>query len=161
MQRLQIKITKNGFTVIELILGIAVMAILSVTAIVYMRSAITSVSSDAAVRDLTVAIRGARGHAVAGDLGAAWGVRTVHGAGGVDRFEIFATTTGSTMSASSSLPGNEVHQLLPGANWGEGVDRSIIFYPATSTTTPATFLIKYSGGTAQIVVNESGDITIQ
>lgn len=154
---------KSGFTVIELLLGIGVMVILSVTAVIYMRGAITSVSSDAAVRDLAAAIRSARGHAAAGDLGAAWGVRTAHGVVGVsiDRFEIFATTTGSYIVASSSLPSDEVHQLLPGTSWGEAIDRSIIFYPAISTTTATIFLIKYTSGVAQLMVNANGDVTIQ
>jgi hypothetical protein len=154
----------RGYTALELLLAIAVITLMGVAAISYMRGGIVTVSGDGATRDLLAAIRSARGSALAGNFGAAWGVRTIHGGvSGADRFEVFATSSPLTPNIADvgTLPEPEVHLLLPGVSWGEAGDRAVIFYPAATSVVPVTFQLKYGGGMVQIVVASSGMVSVQ
>lgn len=151
---------KSGFTILELLLSMAIIAILSVSAIVYFRGSIIEISLESTIKTFVASINTAKGRAMAGDRGMSWGVRAIAGINGSPgSFEFFAT---STNNITSDPFVTEINLLPLGSKWSSPVtgNKEVLFEPLTGKTTNTVFDLSYDQTTYRIIVSQDGEVVV-
>lgn len=146
----------RGYTLLEVLIAIAVIAILSAAGIGYFRSSIVQVAAGSTMKSFVADIKAARGRAMAGDRGVAWGVRAIPTA---QTWEFYAT---GTRSYSADTFMTETHTLPIGVSWIDPsiVPKSVEFAPITGMTTTTTFVLGYGAVQLQVVVDGGGGAVV-
>ena len=164
MQWMQLKtmtkiIMQNGFTILELLISMAIISILSVSGIIYFRGSIVEVSAESTIKNFVSDINSARGRSMAGDRGMAFGVRAVTGIGSTQgSWEFFATTT----NVVEGIFPTEVHYLPSGSSWKDpsvGM-KELLFNPLSGSTTSTIFDMAYSETLFRISVSRDGEVVV-
>lgn len=156
MQRLLIGQFTGGLTILELLITIAVLALLATAGIGYYRSAALEVSSNSTLKMFVADIAAARLRAMAGDRGYSWGVRA-HATDGT--WEFFGTST-KDFGADQYMP--DIRVLPTGMYWvdpASGV-RDVTFAPIVGTTTPASFTLGVGNIRQRIDVDQNGSVVV-
>jgi prepilin-type N-terminal cleavage/methylation domain-containing protein len=146
----------RGYTLLEVLIAITVIAILSVAGIGYFRSSIVQVAAGSTMKSFVADIKAARGRAMAGDRGESWGVRAIPV---TETWEFYAT---GTRSYAAEAFMTETRTLPVGVSW---IDPSIIpkrieFTPITGMTTTTTFILGYGTVRLQVVVDGAGGVMV-
>jgi len=84
---------KTGFTLVEIILVVAIVSVLSVIAISSYRSLIKNTEVDLTANNLIFDLKQAKANALSGVDNRRWGVRLVNSPTGIDYYELFSTPT--------------------------------------------------------------------
>ncbi len=145
---------KNGFSLIELILVIAILVILSSLAVGYFRNFAKNVELEEISKKIISDLRNSREKAMSGENNLKWGTHFINGAS--DYYEIFSTPTdysGGTVSETSYLP-SAIYFAEP----GEGQNSDVIFSKITGTTTVKTITISSEGNQKTINVGSLGNV---
>ncbi|HXK37673.1 MAG TPA: prepilin-type N-terminal cleavage/methylation domain-containing protein [Candidatus Paceibacterota bacterium] len=148
--------SSRGFTILEVLLVIAVIAILSAAGVSYFRSSIVEVAAGSTMKSFVADIEAARGRAIVGDRGMTWGVRAVPQN---MTWEFYATTT---RDLSAEVFQTETHMLPFGVSWLDPSSnpKSIEFAPLTGSASTTTFVLGYGTTRLQAVVNENGAVVV-
>lgn len=151
---------KTGFTILELLIAMSIIAILSVSAVLYFRGSIVEVSAESTIKTFVADINSAKGRAMAGDRGMSWGVKVTAGInGGPGSWEFFATSTNGIIS-DPFVP--EMHFLSSGLAWSSpsSGSRELLFEPLTGKTNHTFFDISYGQTMFKIVVSQNGEVVV-
>lgn len=130
---------RRGVTLLELLLVVAILAILgfaSLNTFSYFRD---SVEIEEGQNDITRTLREARGKAMAGEQGYAWGVRFDNTNAANPSFTLFAGTSFASSNTTT------LHTLSPFIEYESpagGATLDIIFSQRAGTTTAATTTIR-------------------
>lgn len=149
-----------GFTVLELLLSIAVIAVLSAATIGYYRGSIMEVSAESTIKTFVADLNSARGRAMAGDRGMSWGVRAIPKTAGLpDRWEFFGTSTSSVVPEPFVA---EVKTLPTSLIWIDpsSSPKEVLFLPLKGTTSSTIFILGFDKNQFKINVSDMGEITV-
>lgn len=148
--------TIRGFTLLEVLITIAVLAILSAAGIGYFRSSVMEVAAGSTIKTFVADIESARGRAIVGDRGMTWGVRALPAS---NTWEFYAT---GTRSYSADVFVTETRTLPFGVVWIDPptTSKSVEFTPITGMTTTTTFVLGYGTVKLQVVVDGVGGANI-
>lgn len=143
-----------GFTLLEVVLVVAVLAILARIGVSYYRNTTTTITLDAATQTLVLSMKEARGKAMGGESGRKWGIHIVNGA--QDYYETFSSSStyaAGTVTARTYLP-STVTFTAP----SEGVNWDIVFSNIFATTSAQTIILSNNGQTKNLYVTAQGTI---
>ena len=148
--------SKKGFTLLEVLLVIAILTILSAVGIGYFHSSIVEVAAGSTMKTFVADIDAARGRALVGDRGMTWGVLVDATA---NTWELYATTT-RNYSADEFIP--EIHPLPSGVVWidPKSGTRSIEFLPLSGASITTSFTMGYGAVKLQAAVDGTGGVRV-
>lgn len=141
---------QGGFSLIELLLVISILAILSTMTIGYYRNYAKSKELDLAYKNLTFHLKDVQGKAVNGEDQLKWGIHFVDTT--IDYYEIFSTATnyaGGTVIDTYYFPSNVAYS---------GAVSDIIFDRITGTTSANTVTIISEGSSKTVTITAQGNI---
>lgn len=146
----------KGFTLLEVLITIAVLAVLSAAGIGYFRSSVIEVAAGSTTRSFVADIEAARGRASVGDRGLTWGVRAIPAAG---TWEFYAT---GTRSYGGDVFTTETHVLPIGVVWVDPSTspKSVEFAPLTGIATTTNFTLGYGAVLYQVTVDGVGGVHV-
>jgi prepilin-type N-terminal cleavage/methylation domain-containing protein len=129
----------RGFSLLEVLLVVAVLAIVGAAGVGSYLNAAKSIESTSTARTVIADIRLARAKAMGGQDDRRWGVHVVNGA--ADYYEIFSTPSNyadaaTTVSDTVYLPAG-----ISFSNPGESATRDIVFSTVFGTTTATTLVL--------------------
>ncbi len=142
----------RAFTILEVLITLAVLTVLSAAGIMYFRSSIIEVAAGSAMQSFVADIEAARGRAIAGDRGMTWGVRALPASAS---WEFYATGTRDYAAEPFST---ETKTLPVGVSWIDpsSVPRSVEFAPLSGATASTTFTIGYSAVRLMVSIDDRG-----
>lgn len=146
----------RGFSLLELIIVIAIIAILGTAGVGYYRGFVKEVELRSASKALASDLAYMRSKAMIGEDSVKWGIHLVNTSGGDQYYELFSTPTnyaGGTVTATTTLFGGLVF-----SDPSAGASKDIIFTKISGTTTPATIVILSEGQYATTTVSSIGSI---
>lgn len=140
----------NGFTLMEVLLVIAILAVLTAISAPMYRSFIKTSELNSVSKTIISFLKEARSKSMSGNLGLKWGVHFVNSS--ADYYESFSTPTdyndsSKNVVATTSLP--------LGVNFTEPVSTSNIIFGKINGTTTATTTITFTSAD-----NESKTVTV-
>lgn len=146
----------HGYTLLEVLIAIAVLTILSVAGIGYFRSSIIQVSAESTMKTFVADIMAARGRAMAGDRGASWGVRAVPT---TETWEFYAI---GTRDYAADVFATETRALPLGVSWVDPpiTAKSVEFAPITGMTSTTAFVMGYGAVQLKVVIDGSGTAVV-
>lgn len=148
--------TSRGFSLLELLIVIAIIAILGTVGSGYYRGFIKNVEIQSVSKTLAGDLRHMRSKAMIGEDGVKWGVHIVNVSGGDQYYELFSTPTnyaGGTVTATTTLS-----KGLSFSDPSAGASKDIIFTKISGTTTPATVVIVSEGSYSTTTVSSIGAV---
>lgn len=148
--------TARGFSLLELIIVIAIIAILGTAGVGYYRGFVKSVELQSVSKTLASDLHLVRSKAMIGEEGMKWGMHLVNTSGSEQYYELFSTPTnyaGGTVIATTTFSVGLVF-----SDPSAGASKDIIFTKISGTTTPATIVILSEGQSATTTVTSIGTI---
>lgn len=148
---------KKGFTLLELLIVIAILGILSVAGAESYRSFGKNIQINSITRTMSADLRQAQAKAMVGESGLKWGVHLVNS--NDDYYEIFSTSdtyanASSTGRATTTLPKN-----ISFSDPSSGNTKDIIFSKISGTTTATSTSIISENITKTINISAIGTIS--
>ncbi len=143
-----------GFTLLEVLIVIASLAVISGIGFGYYRNFQKNVELETAVGALISDIKTARGKAMGGVLGKKWGAHIVNSAS--DYYEIFSTASdyaNGSVERSVYLSGAVIF-----ASPSEGMSKDIIFNSITGSTGANTITLAFEDRTINITITGDGTV---
>lgn len=146
----------KGFTLLELLIVIAILAVLSSIGIGEYRNYVKNVELEEAGKILSYDLVAARTKAAAGEDQRKWGIRLVNSSS--QYYLLFSTPTDfsdaqKTVKATTTLTGNIVFSTPSSGN-----SLDIIFSKIQATTTTTSASLTVEGKTKTITINSNGSI---
>ena len=163
LNRLTAKLLDRGFTLLEVILVIAILAIISTISFSYLGGFKTSSELDETAGQIVGKLREAQSKAMTGEDGKKWGVH-FDNAGSDSSYDFFSTTN-SYASGSAIVETIYLTHLAQGVTFsmpaaGQSVD--VIFSKITGVPAVAqNVVISLQNSTKTIIVETSGRIHVQ
>jgi prepilin-type N-terminal cleavage/methylation domain-containing protein len=148
--------TTRGFTLLEVLMVIALLAVLSAAGIGYFRSSVIEVAAGSTMKSFVSDIEAARGRAMVGDRGMTWGVRAIPT---TKTWEFYAT---STRDYAAETFVTETRALPFGVTWLDpsNTPKSVEFAPLSGSASTTTFVLGYGSVKLQAVVSENGAVVV-
>lgn len=147
---------KKGFSLLELLLVVAILAIAAVMSVGYYRNYVKSVELESAAKLIAADLRTARSKAMLGDGSLKWGVNFVNSS--TDYHELFSTPT-DYQNASTSV--QTTTYLLSGINFTVPPSASatnVIFNKITGAAASTSVTISFENNSQNINVSANGTI---
>lgn len=150
------KKTSSGFTLLELLIVMGILAILSTIGTGFYRNFSKGVEIGTANKNIVSELRNARSKSMQGENDLKWGIHFVNGT--EDYFELFSTPTdyssiSKTVVETTVLPGTVKFKTPT-----EGISTDIIFDKIYGSTTPAVIEITTEGAVATTTITALGNI---
>ncbi|OGD31840.1 hypothetical protein A3C91_00240 [Candidatus Azambacteria bacterium RIFCSPHIGHO2_02_FULL_52_12] len=155
----------SGFTILELIISIAIIALLSVGVGVELIAYQRTVALEAASKDIVSELRTAQNKALSGEdgtvppdgAGDAWGIRFSNRTPSTYAKFYGSTFSWANVTATTTLP-SSVAFTDPSLN----TDKDIIFTKITGTTTPSSITLQTQDGSqSQTITVATSSISVQ
>ncbi len=146
----------KGFSLLEALLVIAIIAVLSVTGIGYYRNYVKSVELDSLAAAMVADLKTARSKAMSGEESLKWGARFINGAD--DYYELFSTpinyqNASTSVKSATYLSGGVVFTNPPSAS-----STDVIFNKITGTATATSITISFEENSKTINIGSNGNI---
>lgn len=148
-----IKLSK-GFSLLEILLVIAILSILGVAGVGYYLNFVKSVGVKNFSQGLVSDLKYARGRSMGGESSLKWGAHVVNST--TDYYEIFSTPTNYSDSAKSVFSTTTLPQGLSFTDPASGASKDIIFSRISGTTTSATIAVISDGRYSTTTVSSLG-----
>lgn len=129
----------RGFSLLELLLVVAILGILGAAGVGYYHNAAKDIEVTTVARTLASELRDVRAKAMGGESQKKWGIHAVNGAS--DYFEVFSTPTNY---ADPGMSVERTQYLFSGVAFSdpsEGTSKDIIFTGISGTTTISSFTL--------------------
>lgn len=149
-------IYKRGLTLIELLLAVAVLAVLASAAVGFYGEFAKGVELNSVVKSFIFELKNARSKAMAGEDGLKWGVRVVNNTS--DYYEIFSTPTNYS-SASTTI--KSITYLSVGIIFStppESSSTDIIFSKISGSATSTLVVIESKSESKTITITSNGNV---
>ncbi len=149
--------TNKGMTILELLITIAIIAILSAVTINYFKGQIVEVSLNSTAKTFISDINTARQRAIAGDRGMDWGIRAISTTNNSGTWEMFAT---SSLDLEVEPFVSETNILPSGLSWNDpSVGSKEILFKAILGSAPSTkFVLGFGTKKIEINISENGEV---
>lgn len=137
----------KGFTILELIISIAIIALISVAVGMELITFQRVASLDAAAKDVVSQLRSVQNKALSGEdgnsdgTGDAWGVRFSN-----NTDDTYAEFYGSSFNSTNVTGTTTLSSSVVFTNPAPGATKDIVFTKITGTTTPATIVLQTQDG---------------
>lgn len=144
----------QGFSLLEVLIVIGIIAILSVIGTGYYRGFFKNVELDLSAKTIISDLRQARAKAMAGEDGLKWGIHFINGAS--DSYELFSTAAdyaAGAVKTTTFLQGTVIF-----TNPAEAAVLDIIFEKITGTTAASAVTISSEGDTKTITITSQGNV---
>ena len=145
-----IRNSSKGFSLLELIISLAIIALLGTVAGLALVNYQRSMAADTTAREITGQLRLAQRKAVSGEdgdlngQGDTWGVRFSNPSGSAaDTYQVFYGTVYNSASTTATI---YLSSSVKFTNPTDNTDTDIIFTKLSGTTTPATIAIALPDG---------------
>lgn len=149
----------KGFTLLELLLVIGIIAVMAATGNGYYRNYVKNVEFDTVAKNALFDLKNAQSKAMSGEEDVKWGIHFVNGSD--DYYELFLTPTIYSDPARST----RFNVYLPGtitfSNPAEGFNTDIIFDKISGSATSSSVSFVFEGATKTITVTSQGTIYSQ
>jgi len=148
------KAPQKSFTILELLIVIAIMAILGTAGVSVYRNYVKSVELESTAKVIISDLKSIRSKAMTGEDNLKWGIRFINSTN--DYYELFSTPTdygGASVKTSTFLP-----KAVAFSTPGEGTNLDIIFSKISGTTNSTSVIISSEGKTRTINVTSQGNI---
>ena len=155
-QMSNVKCFQKGFSLLELLIVIAIIAVLGTVGSGYYREFIKNVEIQSVSKTLASDLRHARSKAMIGEDGFKWGAHIVNVNGGDQYYELFSTPTnyaGGTVTATTTLSRGLIFSDPSASS-----SKDIIFTKISGTTTASTVVIVSEGNYATTTVSSIGAV---
>lgn len=149
----------RGFTLIELIIVIGIIAIISVVATLNIFSYREQQDLDLTTREIVVALRNAQDRSISQESGNRFGIHFENPSGGQSFYDLFSGTTYATGTIISKVT---LRSSLQFFDPGSGNNKDVIFMPVTGLPNASTTIIislkRNSSVLKTIIINTNGQI---
>lgn len=139
-----VKCSPRGFSLLELLIVIAIIALLGGVGSTYYRGFVKSIELQSISKTLGEDLRYARSKAMIGEGGVKWGVHVVNVSGGSQYYELFSTPTnyaGGTVISTTTLSTG-----LTFSDPSSGTNKDIIFSKISGNPVASTTVVIESEG---------------
>lgn len=150
--------SSRGFSLLELIIVIAIIALLGSIGSGYYRGFIKNVELQSVSKTLAGDLKHMRSKSMIGEDGVKWGAHIVNTSGGSQYYELFSTPTNYTDGAKDVISTTTLSTGLTFYDPGVGASKDIIFTKISGTTTPATIVVVSEGAYATTTISSIGSI---
>lgn len=150
---------RRGFTLLELLLIVAIFAILSVSGLGYYRNYAKNVSLDSLRDQMIYTLKEARSRSALGDSGSGdvslrWGVHVVNGT--TDYYQLYSTPTTYTDPAMYVQSETYLNTAVTFSDPIEGGVKDILFDKLTGSTTPTSVSFTADGRLVTVTITGLG-----
>ncbi len=146
----------RGFTLLEVLIVVAILGILSAAGVGYFRNVVQQVSSESITKILISDLRTAQAKAAAGEASRKWGIHAVNGA--TQYYQLFSTPSNYADAQTSIEATTTFATGFLFTDPAAGMMKDIIFGGIGGTTTPTTLAITNEGKTTTITITSLGTI---
>lgn len=139
--------SQNGFTILELVISIAIIAIISAAVGMELITFQRIASLDAAAKDIVSELRSVQNKALSGEdgnsdgTGDSWGVRFSNSAS-----DTYAEFYGSSFNSANVTATTTLSSSVVFTNPASSATKDIVFTKITGTSTPATIVLQTQDG---------------
>lgn len=147
---------RQGFSLIEILLVMAVMAIITAFASGYYRDYVKNVEFDLVSKNIISDLKSTQSKAMAGEDDLKWGVRFINSIN--DYYEIFSTPTNYGDPLRTTKMTNYLSGTIVFSNPIEGGTTDVIFDKIRGTSVNSAITIIFEGSSDTITVNSLGNI---
>lgn len=147
---------KRGMSLLEVLIVIAIIAILGAAGVGYFRNTVKNIEVEEITKTLVSDIKNTRAKSMAGENNMKWGVHIVNSTN--DYYEMFSTPTNYADVQMSVLATTTLSRGIVFSNPAEGFSNDIIFSKVGGTTTPATAGISSEGRITTITITAQGTV---
>lgn len=147
---------QKGFTLLELLLSIAVLLILTVAAREFYAGYIRSNELDTAARMLAADLAMARSKAMAGGSDYHWGVHLVNQAGAPDYYEIFASPAGYASASTTTKQTVYLPKVVDFSDPAVGNSKDVVFNRLTGASSATSTTISTLDSARTVFVSDNG-----
>jgi len=150
--------TSRGFSLLELLIVMAIIALLGTAGVGYYRGFVKNVELQTVSKALAGDLRHVRSKSMIGEDGVKWGAHVVNTSGGSQYYELFSTPTNYADGSKLVISTTTLSTGLIFSDPIAGATKDIIFTKISGTTTAATVVVVSEGNYATTTVSSIGAV---
>lgn len=150
--------SQNGFSLLELLIVVAIIALLGAAGSGYYRGFVKTVELQSVSKTLAEDLRYARSKSMIGEGGVKWGAHMVNTSGGSQYYELFSTPTNYADAGKAVISTTTLSVGLTFSDPIAGANKDIIFTKISGTTTATTVAVVSEGKYATTTVVGIGTV---
>lgn len=150
--------TSRGFSLLELLIVIAIIAVLAAAGAGYYRGFVKSVELQSVSKTLAEDLKQVRSKSMIGEGGVKWGAHVVNTSGGSQYYILFSTPTNYADAGKVAISTTTLSTGLTFSDPSAGANKDIIFAKISGTTTATTVVVMSEGKYATTTISSIGAV---